>query len=228
MTEEPTVDDKLTTGLSGLPSKIVAGSGYHGFKLNVSNKGDNSYERVDLGVFTSAWDEDTFDDVTPHLTLEYKDPETGAWHDISLDAESATGGYLGYTDVKAKESFAIDLRLSVAKAAPASSGYAISIGLYADENGNCVASQDETFYEFEILAAGSKPGDVPETKPQGGRETLPDTKPAGNTPINPKGTLAATGSSSMLPTIGIVSGITIVAGAGVVFALKRRRGDAAA
>ncbi|MGW6458242.1 hypothetical protein ACWF94_20405 [Streptomyces sp. NPDC055078] len=221
---EPPVDKNLQVGLSGLPSKIVAGSGFKNFKLNVANKSEKKYERVDLGVFTAAWDDD-FELTDEFLTLQFKDPETGAWTDISSDDETA--GYLGYTDIRAKESFSIDLRLSVAKAAPAGSGIAITVGVYADAEGNCVIAGGENLYEFDILAAGSKPGDVNEAKPQGGKKPLPP-KPSGNTQINPQGNLAETGSSSVLPTIGIVGGIAVVAGAGVVFAMKRRRGDATA
>ncbi|WP_260848614.1 LPXTG cell wall anchor domain-containing protein [Streptomyces sp. SLBN-118] len=230
LNEEPKFDKSLQTSLSGLPSKIVAGSGYHEFKLNVSNKGESSYKRVDLGVFAAQIDEDTWNEVTGHLSLQYKDPESGKWTAISLDENDEGAGYLGYTDVKAKESFSIDLRLSVDKSAPAGFGYAISIGIYADDKGNCVFSDDESYYEFDILAAGAKPGDVDDAEPQeGGKKPLPSKKPAGNTEIQPQGNLASTGSNSMLPTVGIAGGIAIVAGAGVVFAMKRRRsGDAAA
>ncbi|WP_326810875.1 hypothetical protein OIE62_25595 [Streptomyces scopuliridis] len=227
-TEEGIYDDQLQTSLSGLPERIVAGSGFHSFKLNVTNKGKNDYERVDLGVFAFQIDEKAWDPSTGHLTLQYKDPESGVWTPISLDDNDAGAGYLGYTGVKAKESFSVDLRLSVAKSAPAGLGYAVSIGVYANDEGNCVYSDDESFYEFDIVAAGTDPGDPNEAKPQeGGKKPLP-AKPAGNTEIKPQGHLAETGSSSVVPVIGMAGGIAIVAGAGVMFAMKRRRSDAAA
>ncbi|MEV6394132.1 LAETG motif-containing sortase-dependent surface protein [Streptomyces sp. NPDC051907] len=226
---EPSLDENLRTSLDGLPSKIVAGSGFHQFELNVSNKGKNAYKRVDLGVFTAQVDEDTWEDTTGHLTLQYKDPESGKWIDISLDEDDAGAGYLGYTDVKAKETFTVDLRVSVDKSAPAGFGYAMSIGIYADDEGNCVYADDESYYEFDILASGTKPGDVEDAKPQeGGKKPLPSTKPAGDKEIKVEGNLAETGSDSMVPVIGIVGGIAVVAGAGVMFAMKRRRGDATA
>ncbi|MFD4138764.1 LAETG motif-containing sortase-dependent surface protein [Streptomyces sp. NPDC058572] len=224
--KEPQFDENLQTALKGLPSKIVAGSGFHNFKLSVSNKGENSYKRVDLGVFAASIDEDITEDTSGYLTLQYKDPESGEWNNISLDENDEGAGYLGYTDVKAKESFSIDLRLSVDGKAPAGFGYAISIGVYADDKGNCVYSDDEAFYEFDILAAGSEPGDVDDAEPQEGGKT--PVKPEGNTEINPQGNLAETGSDSQLPVIGAIGGITILAGAGVVFAMKRRKGNAAA
>ncbi|WP_181010921.1 hypothetical protein [Streptomyces sp. SM13] len=57
-------------------------------------------------------------DSSSHLTLQFKDPETGVWTDIVLDDEDETSGYLGYTSVQAEESFSIDLRVSVAKKSP--------------------------------------------------------------------------------------------------------------
>ncbi|MFE2498269.1 hypothetical protein ACFXKX_34645 [Streptomyces scopuliridis] len=227
-TDEGIYDDQLQTSLSGLPERIVAGSGFHSFKLNVTNKGKNDYDRVDLGVFAFQIDEKAWDPSTGHLTLQYKDPESGVWTPISLDDNDAGAGYLGYTGVKAKESFSVDLRLSVAKSAPAGLGYAVSIGVYADNEGNCVYSDDESFYEFDIVAAGTDPGNPNEAKPQeGGKKPIP-AKPAGNTEIKPQGHLAETGSSSVVPVIGMAGGIAIVAGAGVMFAMKRRRSDAAA
>ncbi|MGW5253494.1 LPXTG cell wall anchor domain-containing protein [Streptomyces sp. NPDC004012] len=220
--ENPKFDENLQTSLSGLPSKIVAGSGFHGFKLNVKNSGSHAYQRVDLGVFAAQVDEDDFFVDTSHLTLQYKDPDTGKWTGISLDGEDEGAGYLGYTDIKAKESFSIDLRLAVDAKAPAGLGFAISIGMYADDEGNCVASGDDSYYEFEILQAGSVPGDVDDSKPQGGSKPLP-AKPAGDKQIDLTGRLASTGSSSALPTIALVGGAAVAVGAGAVFVVRRRR-----
>ncbi|MGW0642922.1 LPXTG cell wall anchor domain-containing protein [Streptomyces badius] len=227
--EEPTFDKNLSTTLSGLPSKVVAGSGFHGFKLNVVNKGDNAYKRVDLGVFAGQVDTETWEETTGHLTLQFKDPESGAWTDISLDVEDENAGYLGYTDIRAKESFAIDMRLSVDKKSPAGFGYALTIGLYADDQGNCVFADSRQFYEFDVLGAGEDPGKPNEAEPQeGGKKPLPDM-PVGNTEVKPEGTLAQTGSDSDLPLIATLGGVAILAGAGVVFALgRRRKGDATA
>lgn len=221
--EEPTLDESLSTSLSGLPSKVVAGSGFHAFKLNVVNKGDKAYQRVDLGVFAAQVDADTWEETTGHLTLQFKNPDTGQWEDISLDADDESAGYLGYTDVRGKESLSIDMRLSVDKKAPAGLGFALTIGIYADDQGNCVFAGDQSFYEFDILAAGTEPGNSNEAEPQeGGKKPIPD-KPAGDTEINPEGVLAETGADSQLPVIATIGGIAILAGTSVVFALKRRR-----
>ncbi|MFF3764653.1 LAETG motif-containing sortase-dependent surface protein [Streptomyces sp. NPDC001922] len=222
--DEPQIDDSLVTGFSGLPSKIVAGSGFHRFRLDVSNASDSAYQRVDLGVFAAQIDEDTWGVGSGHLTLQYRDPESGAWQNISLNENDEGAGYVGYTDVRPHESFSVDLRLSVDASAPAGLGFAISIGAYANDKGECVYASGKSYYEFDILAAGSKPGEIPsaEPKPQGGRKPVP-AKPAGNTAIDPKGHLAETGASSLLPTIATVGGVAMVVGAGAVFVVRRRR-----
>ncbi|MFC8368209.1 MULTISPECIES: hypothetical protein [unclassified Streptomyces] len=43
--------------------------------------------------------------------------------------------------------------------------FAISIGMYADDEGNCVYSGDDGYYEFDILAAGSTSADTGDAKP---------------------------------------------------------------
>ncbi|WP_031044656.1 hypothetical protein [Streptomyces sp. NRRL F-5650] len=220
--EDATFDDDLRTGLSGLPSKIVAGSGFHNFKLTVDNRGGRAYHRVDLGVFAAQINEDDFFVDTGHLTLQYKDPATGTWTGISLAQGDEGAGYLGYTDVRAKESFSVDLRLAVDEKAPSGLGFAISIGVYADDEGNCVFSGDDGYYEFDILAAGTTPAGGGDAKPQGGSKPLP-VKPVGDTRIDPQGRLAATGSSSALPTIALAGGAAVALGVGTMFVVRRRR-----
>ncbi|WP_330459013.1 LPXTG cell wall anchor domain-containing protein [Streptomyces sp. NBC_00820] len=222
--DDPSIDKDLHTGLSGLPSKIVAGSGFHSFKLNVNNSGDHAYKRVDLGVFAAQTDEDDYFVDTSHLSLQYQDPSSGQWVDISLDEDDEGAGYLGYTDVKAHESFSIDMRVAVDKSAPAGLGYAISIGMYADDKGNCVFSGDDSYYQFDILKDGSTPGTPGDAKPQGGKKPMPMPKqPSGNTQIEPQGHLAQTGSSSALPTIALTGGAAVAVGAGAVFVVRRRK-----
>ncbi|WP_413799826.1 LAETG motif-containing sortase-dependent surface protein [Streptomyces iranensis] len=216
-------DPELSTTLVGLPSKVVAGSGFHGFKFQVKNESDRAYQRVDFGVFAGTVHESAPDGTGKYLTLQYKDPESGAWKAISTDESDPGSGYIGYTDVRPHETLTVDLRLSVAKSAPEGFGYAISVGVYADDEGNCVYSTGE-YYEFDVLKAGSTPGDVPpaDPKPQGGKKPLPH-KPKGDTEISPQGSLAETGSSSALPMIAVIGGVAMAAGGGAVFVVRRRR-----
>ncbi|MER6144247.1 LAETG motif-containing sortase-dependent surface protein [Streptomyces sparsogenes] len=223
-------DPDLSTTISGLPSKVVAGSGFHNFTFKVENDSDKAFKRVDLGVFAGTADSKHPDGTGKFLTLQYKDPETGAWESISTDENDPGAGYLGYTDVRAHETITIDMRLSVsAKALGDGFGYALTFGVYADEEGNCVFSAGD-YYEFDVLPAGSEPGHIPpaepKPEPQGGKKPLP--KPQGDTKINPTGHLAETGSSSALPTIAVIGGVAMAAGAGAVFVVRRRRSGAAA
>ncbi|MDX6353071.1 MAG: hypothetical protein QOF84_7861 [Streptomyces sp.] len=216
-------DPNLTTALTGLPSKVTAGSGWHGFTLDVSNSSDAAYDRVDLGVFTGSVDTSTYQDTTGYLTLQWQDPESGTWNDISLDENDEGAGYVGFTDVKPNESFSLNLRLSVAKSAPAGIGFAISAGIYANNQGECVYSGGDSYYEFAILAAGSDAGDPGDAEPQTGGTS--HVKPAGDTQI---GSLADTGSSSALPVIALAGGAAVALGGGAMFVVRRRKAGARA
>ncbi|MDT3399061.1 LAETG motif-containing sortase-dependent surface protein [Streptomyces sp. B1866] len=219
-------DPDLTTTLSGLPSKVVAGSGFHSFTFRVKNSSDRSYQRVDFGVFAATARSEDDEPTGRYLTLQYRDPDTGAWRAVSTGDDDPDQGYIGYTDVRPHETLTLDLRLKVAASAPTGVGFAISVGVYADGKGNCVYSTGD-YYEFTVLKAGTKPGDVPGAKPQGGKKPLP-AKPQGNTRIDPDGSLAETGSASQLPMIATVGGVAVVAGAGAVFVVRRRRAGAGA
>jgi LPXTG-motif cell wall-anchored protein len=217
------IDEQLLTALTGLPSKVVAGSGFHTFQLDISNTSDTDYRRVDFGIFAAQLDERTWDIVTGHLTLQYQDPASGAWKNISLDENDEGAGYVGYSVVKANTSYSVNLRLSVDAAAPAGLGFAVSVGMYANDAGACVFAGDDSFYEFEVLKASATPGKVPGAKPQGGaQKPAPSIKPAGDTEIALEGTLAKTGSSSALPTIAVIGGVAMAVGLGAVFAVRRR------
>jgi LPXTG-motif cell wall-anchored protein len=222
-------DKNLRVLPAGLPSKIVVGSGFHYFKVNVENKGDKAYERVDLGLFAAQVDDDGWFTTAEHFTLQFKNPETAVWTDIHVSVtDDDFVGHIGYTGIRAKESFSIDVRLSVAKTARPGYAAAYGTGVYADDKGNCVFSEVSSYNWFEVLPAGTdagKPNEAKpnEAKPRTGGEKPVRTKPVGNTPIKPEGTLAQTGSDSDLPVIATIGGVAILAGAGVVFALGRRR-----
>ncbi|MEV4442820.1 LAETG motif-containing sortase-dependent surface protein, partial [Streptomyces sp. NPDC049577] len=222
--DEPVFDDQLTSELTGLPSKVVAGSGWHPFTLNLANTSGRSHERVDLGVFAAAIDESNGEPQAGHLKLEFKNPDTGAWEAISLRPEDENAGYTASTAVKAHTAYTLDLRLSVDAGAPGGTGFVIQVGMYANGKGECVYAGGQDAYMFDILKANAKPGHVPdaEPRPQGGRKPLP-AQPVGNKVITPVGHLAETGSSSATPTIAMVGGAAVVVGAGALFMAKRRK-----
>ncbi|MFF5716935.1 LAETG motif-containing sortase-dependent surface protein [Streptomyces buecherae] len=231
--DEYAEDPDLSTTLVGLPSKVVAGSGYHGFTFRVKNTSDRSFHRVDLGILAGTAHAEHPEGTGRYLTLQFKNPDTGAWESISTDQDDDAHGYVGYTSVRAHETIRLDLRLSVAKGAPDGFGYAISIGAFADEEGNCVYSSGD-YYDFEVVkSAAQLPGgdesQVPDAKPQGGKKPLPapiQKRPAGNRAIHPTGELANTGSDSNLPTIAMIGGVAMVAGAGAILVVRRRKAGA--
>ena len=227
--EEASID----ISLGGFPNKIVAGSGWKNFTFNVKNTGKADIETLE--VFTVATYGKSFEDfderlVEKYAQFEYKDPETGEWID-ELDGTGINNGFFfGEFALDAGEKVTIDLRVKIDKAAPAGAGVTVAVGGY--DNG----AEDETYecfengavYPFTIVKAGGSAGDVDDSEPTGEKPDS-DVKPQGEAkPIPVTGNLAETGSDSSLPVIGAVGGIAVLAGAGVVFAMKRRRGDATA
>ncbi|MHA5052711.1 LAETG motif-containing sortase-dependent surface protein [Streptomyces sp. SD15] len=222
-------DSQLSLAISGLPGKIVAGSGWHAFTLSAANKSSEDLGQVQwlAAVDNYAESDDEDDWLATYAQLEFFNPATKTWESIA--DEVGNGFYFGETTLGAKETVAIKLRVNIGADAPAGDGYALGFGGYVDQEKDCVHSSF-AFYELTVLAAGSnnenpgeaKPGkgDGPSggKEPQGGAEEIPAT-----------GSLAETGSSSALPTIGLVGGIAVLAGAGAVFVVRRRKsGDVTA
>ncbi|MFD5423982.1 LAETG motif-containing sortase-dependent surface protein [Streptomyces sp. NPDC127084] len=235
-TEEPGEGEEewceITTvdvSLSGFPNKIVAGSGWKQFKLNVKNTGETDIEQLEAFTFATYEDEYASEHnklIEKYAHFEMKDPESGKW---TRDFVGSNNGiFIGTFALDAGKSVAIDLRVKIDKGAP--TGDAVSIvagGDIDDENaGECAFDVEE--YMLQVIAAGGDAGDVDDAKPTGDKPKS-DVKPQGESKAIPvTGNLAETGSSSALPILGTVGGIAIVAGAGVVFAMKRRKGEATA
>lgn len=221
--EEVTVD----VNLSGFPNKIVAGSGWKQFKLNVKNTGETDIEELEAFAFATYENDYPTDNhtlVEKYAHFEMKDPESGKWNSDFVPEGVNNGFFDGYFALDAGQSVSIDLRVKIDKGAPAGAALAIVAG--GDINEGEDASEcafDAEIYEFQVVAAGTEPGDVEDSKPSD-EKPKPDVKPQGDAKEIPvTGNLAETGSDSNLPIIGAIGGIAIVAGAGVVFAMKRRR-----
>jgi LPXTG-motif cell wall-anchored protein len=225
--EEPQAEVTIT-GLSG---RIAAGSGWHEFSMNVRNTSD--VVLTDLDYFAAASSDAEGDNLftTKQVRLQTLDPETETWQDLS-DEDGEAVGYVGWSDsLEPGHQVQLPMRIDVRAGAPVGAGFSLGASTYADMEGDCTGVA-EVAYRFEIVKGGTDTGG---TEPQeGGKVPLPTEKPKTEPGTEVKtstqltGNLAETGSSSALPTVGIVGGIAIVAGAGVVFALKRRRSDAAA
>ncbi|PWI10926.1 hypothetical protein DIZ27_08680 [Streptomyces sp. NWU339] len=222
---EPSIceDTKVDVGISGLPGKIAAGSGWHKFSLDVVNNSDSTLENLDYFAGASAeanW-EDLF--TSKQVELQVQDPNNEAWHD--LNEEGYAAGYIGYsTELEAGYQVNIPLRINVKPSAPAGAAFSLGATIYGDSDGECTGFGDVS-YRFQIVAAGT---DTDGTKPQeGGKAPVTNKKPAADTP-KVTGSLAETGSSSALPMVGLLGGAAVVAGAGAVFVVRRRQAGAVA
>ncbi|WP_406862611.1 hypothetical protein ABZO31_20170 [Streptomyces sp. HUAS MG47] len=211
----------LELNVDGLPGKIAAGSGWHTFSLDVYNASEKSVREVHFfaGAAADEMGEKLFK--TKQVELQVKNDD--GWETLDLDGDAV--GYVGQSDeIEAGYEIEIPMRLNVKASAPVGAGFTLGAGLYVGED-DCLG-EGEVAYKFQIVKSGT---DTDGTKPQeGGKVPVPDTKPANDTSPQLTGTLAETGSSDVLPVIGMVGGVAVVAGAGVVFAMRRRSGGAAA
>jgi LPXTG-motif cell wall-anchored protein len=207
--------------LRGLPSKIVAGSGWHGFTFRVSNMTDTAFESVsaDLYAFAFAYDEDTTE-ITKYLRVQYSDGS--GWHDVDTSVSAQDALSFGDAGAIAPGKHAdVKLRLKVDAKAPTGIGGSVAFATSVNADGVCGFSvPEDQEYRFEILAAGTKPGTVPPATSSPRPSNTPAPQ-ASSTPL--AGSLAETGSSSMLPTLGLVGGVAVLAGAGVVYSVRRRK-----
>jgi LPXTG-motif cell wall-anchored protein len=220
---EPSIceDSKVDVDIEGLPGKIAAGSGWHKFSLNVVNDSGSTLENLDY-LAGAASDKDGKDLFTSRqVQLQAWDTEAGIWQDLSEDGYAV--GYVGYSpELEAGHEVEIPLRINVTSKAPAGAGFSIGATVYGDTDGACTGFGNIS-YRFQIVAAGTDTGG--KRPAEGGRAPISGDKPrpAGTTAPRVTGTLAATGSSSALPVIGIIGGVAVVAGAGAVFAVRRRK-----
>ncbi len=216
------LSDDVTSGLSGLPETIVAGSGWTGFAFNVSNHGDDEIKDIKplIGVAAIGWDDAA--DYSGEIKVQVFNTATHSWDTIA-DAAGEGGTFPSFS-LGAGQSISYKLRLSVSGKVPDSLGLTGGLAEYADDEGCWVADDPNGWvYFFDILAAGSDAGDPNDAKPQGGKTDLTDVNE-----VSATGTLAETGSSSALPMIGLVGGVAVVAGAGAVFVVRRRKSGAQA
>ncbi|MFE9838125.1 LAETG motif-containing sortase-dependent surface protein [Streptomyces sp. NPDC005551] len=222
-------DAKVSADIKGLPGKIVAGSGYHAFELTVTNDSKIDIEGVAFYAEIENYELDESKYLSKYVDLEFKNPESGKWTRIGDD--SWAGDYFFYAEtLKSKQTESVDLRVSIDKNAPAGDAYSFGSGAYLDnvDGQDCVA-EGWAQYDFVVLKPGSENPNPGEAEPGDDDEKDPVKRPQGDVSELPTGSLAETGSSSALPVIGLVGGVAVVAGAGAVFVVRRRKsGDAAA
>ncbi|MET8448471.1 LAETG motif-containing sortase-dependent surface protein [Streptomyces sp. NPDC005209] len=221
-------DAKVSADIKGLPGKIVAGDGFHDFKLVVTNDSKADVEGVAFYAEVENYELDESKFLSPYVDLEFKNPESGAWDRIGTD--DWAGDYFFYVaKLKSGASQTVDLRVSIDAKAPAGDAYSFGSGAYLDnvKGQDCIA-EGWAQYDFEVLKAGSSNPDPGDATPSGEGPKDSPKKPQGDVSDLPTGNLAETGSSSALPIVGLVGGVAVVAGAGAVFAVRRRRAGAGA
>ncbi|WP_405821203.1 LPXTG cell wall anchor domain-containing protein [Streptomyces sp. NBC_01390] len=221
--DEDYSDARVSADIKGLPGKIVAGDGFHGFKLVVTNDSKADIKGVAFYAEIENYEFDEAKFLSPYVDLEFKNPETGKWDRIGDD--DWAGDYFFYVDkLKAGASQSVDLRVSIDKKAPAGDAYSFGSGAYLDniDGQDCIA-EGWAQYDFKVLKSGSSNTDPGSATPSDNGSKDPVHKPQGSVSDLPTGNLADTGSSSALPVIGLVGGVAVVAGAGAVFAMRRRK-----
>ncbi|WP_406494790.1 LPXTG cell wall anchor domain-containing protein [Streptomyces sp. NBC_01604] len=216
------LSEDVRSSLSGLPETIVAGSGWTGFAFNVSNRGDDEIKDIKPLIGVAAWGWDDAADYSGEIKVQVFNKSTGSWDTIA-DAAGEGGTFPSFS-LDAGQSISYKLRLSVSGKVPDSLGLTGGLAEYADDEGCWVADDPNGWvYVFDILAAGSDAGDPNDAKPQGGKTDLTDVNE-----VSATGTLAETGAGSTLPMIGLLGGVAVVAGAGAVFVVRRRKAGAVA
>ncbi|MDQ1009763.1 LPXTG-motif cell wall-anchored protein [Streptomyces sp. V4I23] len=205
-------ENGLTTVAQGLPSKIVAGSTVD-FSVRVTNGTDKTLDEVLPFVYFHATDKSGYNVIDEYFGLQWSTKNSPEWNDV------ADGEYAGsISPLKAGAHADVKLRLKVDAKAPAGEGMAFVAGDYVNDDGTC-GGNFFTEYEFDLLAAGSKPGKVDDAKPGKTSKTRPAVVPQGGT----TGTLANTGADSALPQLAAAAGAAIALGAGAVFVVRRRK-----
>ncbi|MFI5877874.1 cell wall protein [Streptomyces sp. NPDC051554] len=226
--DEDFSDAKVSADIKGLPGKIVAGDGFHSFKLTVTNKSKTTVDGVAFYAEVENYELDESKFLSPYVDLEFKNPESGKWDRIGNDEWA--GDYFFYVNaLKSGKSETVDLRVSISAKAPAGDAYSFGSGAYLDniKGQDCIA-EGWAQYDFEVLKAGSSNTDPGTATPSTGDKDTSVKKPQGEVSDLPTGNLAATGSSSALPVIGLVGGAAVVAGAAAVVMVRRRKSGASA
>ncbi|NEA78122.1 LPXTG cell wall anchor domain-containing protein [Actinospica acidiphila] len=217
------LSDDLRSGLSGLPETIVAGSGWTTFSFDVTNRGDEEIENIKplIGVAAIGWED--VRDYSGQITVQVYDKAAGKWN--TLAGAAGEGATFAAFSLGAGQSASYQLRLSVSGKVPDALGLTGGFAEYSDTEGCWVADDPNGWiYFFDILAAGSDAGDPDDAKPQtGGVKELDKVSE-----VKVTGSLAETGSNSALPVIGLVGGVAVVAGAGALFVVRRRKAGAEA
>ncbi|MEB8343597.1 LPXTG cell wall anchor domain-containing protein [Streptomyces endophyticus] len=212
-------DSSLKVALSGLPSKVAAGSSVD-FKLSVTNTSERTLDEVLPYAEVAAFAKANGKDITDKLHLKAK--QGGAWKTLG------TGDIAGeFTNVKSGAGVEVPLRLTIDRSTPAGEGVSVAAGIHFNRDESCGYTEPAEYY-FTINPVGAGNSNTPadkgnKPKPQGSASPVANS---GNGSADTDGSLAHTGSSSALPTLGLAGGAAVVLGAGAVYVVRRRKADA--
>jgi LPXTG-motif cell wall-anchored protein len=234
-------EERGKTSLRGLPSKIVAGSGWHDFAYRVTNVSTVKVMETDVSLNLGTADPKLDDISQLAVTVQWFNPATGAWKAIEGDGADVLGSndFATVKTLAPGEYADARMRIEVGEKAEAGTGYFFTIGHSYGEDGTC-GFDDISEFDFAVLAAGSEPGKVGDAQGKPGKpgaaEDVKGGQGGGNVPapqggldeIPVTGSLAETGSSSTLPTTAALGGAALVLGAGAVFLVRRRKAGSAA
>ncbi|MFF9024418.1 LAETG motif-containing sortase-dependent surface protein [Streptomyces eurythermus] len=220
--------DQLRVAVHGVPAQLAAGGAWTPFSMTLTNTTGKALREVQPFLYVSSAQD--VDRPYWELDTEYRDAKTGRWKTFH-DADRRD--LYGFLAIGPHSTVTLQLRTRVVKDAKTGAGYMLAAGDYRDRDGSCGSSK-EAWYDFTILPAGAKPTQSPSaepSKPSGSAEPSRSATPGGGTggsastggPGPQGGNLAETGSSSALPAIGLAAGAAVVAGAGAVFVVRRRK-----
>ncbi|MBT2902002.1 LPXTG cell wall anchor domain-containing protein [Streptomyces sp. McG3] len=218
--------DDLTAKVTGLPNELVAGKTTD-FTLRMTNGSDRHLDEIITYVGVHATDKTGLKDTGKFFRLQWSTESSPKWKNVKDDYIDGVGALKpgARTDVK--------LRLTLDKATPAGNGVAFVAADFYNEDGSCGGTPGADMYEFDVKAAGSKPGKTEDAKPKPSKSTKPGGNGSGHTPqgstsgtpakTGTNGSLAATGSSSATTSIALAGGAAVVLGAAAVFVVRRRK-----
>ncbi|MDI3384937.1 LPXTG cell wall anchor domain-containing protein [Streptomyces sp. B-S-A8] len=242
-------DDALTSVAVGLPSKVVAGETVD-FTFRITNGGTRTLS-VDplVGVHLKNGRDEA-------LKVEWSDGS--GWHALDPDEGAEHLGRVGELKPGARSD--VKMRLTVApeglgqgQGAKNADGFALFAADAFDAYKPCVLGPMKR-YDFEVLPAGSEPGDVDDAKPgkpgsgdderpgagkpgtdadggtsaQGGAGAPAEAKDEAGEGAGdgPRGGLAETGASSGTLPLALAGAGAVALGAGAVFVVRRRKAGA--
>ncbi|MFD0169106.1 cell wall protein [Streptomyces decoyicus] len=213
----------LQMAIKGLQTGFVAGAGWSNSSITVTNISDKAMEKVRPRPYISS--AEIVDRPYEELEAQFRNPVTGKW--LSFEDATVDSEFSGFP-VAAHRTVTLPLRVRAINSAKPGTGYAIMEGTFSNQDGSCGTSNHEQ-YDFKILPARGKPGGPSRpgkpsesAEPAGG--AADGRRPQGGVQeTSGAGRLAATGSSSALPTIAAVGGVAMAVGASAIISVRRRK-----